>query len=801
MRISGALLLVGMAACQPSAGSIELRFPNEEARRGVLQLEIDIYSESGSLADVTNLASCSELTERASGGSGSGGDLKQVVLTCPLDGAGQCEPGWFTEERPIEIPTGRSVVHVRGYSTTGSSNEVTLEGCTEAFDTTAGGKGTERVPVDMKVVLPNTARLTLAGTNRFSGPPGELSPVPLRVRVQGSKSGSGGGTYGIPGVRVSLSSEAALLGAEGAKQIDRFTGQDGIVEVPLRFADEAVLGRIVASAEALFDPEDETRARRVLVASSIVDPGLSVELVAVGADVGRPMALAAGRFRPGGPKSIAALGCSSEFSDCKVGIEAEVPFGRSRLTGWSVGADGLTPMGSPVSLGIIPADLEFLGNDEGLAVLESRRESCQARVCTDPETCPCFANASGVACPCEGSLVHFVGERSGALELVSSMTLTASNAVAMEAYVAPDGLARLAIAGQGRSRNDRRCANVTACLRYDQPHCLTNPEMCGCPPDEACDCVNCDEPPGVGRCIAKDRMIDVLAVETSGRVFNDGGCQLRNVTCNSPNPRGPEGNHCSCEGPRGEVASCSARDKCGCSVPSRIHTGASAAPSLTFQLTPARLRPGVSDDLVGASESGLELFRSSGNRFTWDSRPSVNEPILDVVAANFDPAAELDRGGPPLDDFVWNASGSCLRGVGFEAACPIVLADEDEAEGCFGMVSSDGIQSYLVGGATNRTPERCRRFDLPRAPVSMCSGDVDGNGTPDVALGLSGEAKVRVHLTDRYGGIRFPAIEAELPAGTVVGPMVCDDLDGDGRSEVVTWAGEGAWLAIIRAGR
>lgn len=89
---------------------------------------------------------------------------------------------------------------------------------------------------------------------------------------------------------------------------------------------------------------------------------------------------------------------------------------------------------------------------------------------------------------------------------------------------------------------------------------------------------------------------------------------------------------------------------------------------------------------------------------------------------------------------------------------------------------------------------------VPLAPFALAAGDVDGDGTIDVAAG-SGEAAtgVVVLLGDGAGGFR-PAPGSPRQAGRGPKSMTAADLDGDGTDDVVVASWEARDLTLLFGG-
>ena len=571
------------------------------------------------------------------------------------------------------------------------------------------------------------------------------------------------------------------MGSSGRAALTTETLQEGLVEVPVTVPTEPGIGEVIAEA-AIANVRGSVR----FIASALAPIQMvsaSTRLVGLGV----PRGVALGPLEAGGAPHLVVVGCDDGGADgaCP---ESGPPEGTPGVTRARVLADlGGQVREVPLTsdkLGILPVDVFIAPVGPNGAyragIVNQRREDCKDRVCTDPESCPCWTLQSGTPCPCEGAEIRYLTRDGASVELDGRLTLTASNAVAAAPYLVTTAgtVPRVAVAGQGRSKNERPCAEGNACLEYRD--CRAQPELCGCPPEEQCDCPNC----GVvraPRCVARDRMVD-MAGFLEDRLVNHLGCQMRRVDCNKSDQTGS----CGCLDRRRTGARCggdAGRDACGCTVPRRVRVGPKNATSLPLDIAVGRFDGDDDTDIVVGSRAGLELFAGGEDTFEWSDRPFLNASIDFVEVANLDPAAESDRGGPALDDVVWAARGECTRGVAQEEQCP-VFASVPNAGGCFGVYVSDGVESFFTD-VNERAAQRCRRWDLPAAPVGLCLGDFDGSGTADLALGVEGADHVEVLLGDGWGGVVFPPVEVPLPPEAITGPMTCGDADGDGRDEIV----------------
>lgn len=795
--VLGCPLGLANPGCRPNEGSALLRFPNEAARRAVVRLVVEVHSPDTGVVG-SGGRSCEDFFGRAAAGEPAPGAPQIALLECEPNQEGLCEPGWFEADSGLRLPQGESIIYVQGFAA-GSGGAPFLEGCTDRFDTEGGGDGADGAPIDLQLVLPGTTRLVFAGASRFVGRPAEPAPGGAQVRVEATEPTLMRTLYGIPGVTVRFEAGEgiALTSVPAGQALEIQTGADGRVDVPFDLPREPRVGFIEAISEEVALAREDGRASLRFVISALEVPAVR-EVVVRFESLARPVSVTMAPLASGQPPSLMVLGCEGKREEaCRPGIEAPSSLPVARLSVFDNLAEA--PVSVPVDggLGVSPADVLVAPLlDSGpptIAVLASRRAACQDRTCEDPATCPCWTLQSGADCPCEGSEIYFLQRNGARVERTDRITLTASNAVAMAAYRSQNlGRVGLAVAGQGRSRSERPCSDVANCLDYRGDECRDEPELCGCPPQERCECPGClpgDNPV----CVARDRMVDLVFLR-EGRLRNYLGCQNSSLSCDKQARTGAcrcldRENEGRCGGPQGS-------DACECPVPARIRVGTPNATSLPLDIVGARFSGAVGSDLIVVSSlTGLEFFdRSSGEEFQWRRQPLVNARIQHLAAANLDPNAEALSGGPPVSDLAWVAPGPCLRGVNLDAQCPVIRQVPD-ARGCFGVYVSDGL-SDPTQQINERPSSRCRRYEVAALPTGVCAGDVDGNGNEDVAV-VTDDADVRLFLGDGWGGMLDPPAVLEGPPGADGGRIACADVDGDGAVDLAVVDAQGR-IRILR---
>jgi len=96
------------------------------------------------------------------------------------------------------------------------------------------------------------------------------------------------------------------------------------------------------------------------------------------------------------------------------------------------------------------------------------------------------------------------------------------------------------------------------------------------------------------------------------------------------------------------------------------------------------------------------------------------------------------------------------------------------------------LDTTTVGGST---PTFSTRVDLTTgiAPISVAAGDLNGDGSPDLAVANLNSNSVSILLNSTAAGAAAPAFAAKVDFSTGTGPaaIALGDLNGDGRLDVV----------------
>lgn len=807
MRGRIGLLALGLTACSVSEGSVSIIFPNEVARSAVRRLRVESYKPEAGGGPASE-RDCDDFLGKARVGDDPLGTPVRADYQCVPSAQNDCASGWFDGRADLRMPRGRRIIYILAFASTDEGATPILEGCSDQFDSEGSGDEANDVPITLSLVIPDNARMTKSAGDRQIGRPGEEVLVPLEVRVQADSPDGTGGTYDIPGVPIRFSSERAgfdLVGDGSATTVDTFTSLRGRASVGVRLPAAADTGEIVATAEAL-RVEDGMNRHQQTFTLSVTAPAVFVAKDVLGVGDGTiPIAAAIGDLDQNALPDLAVVACEGARANCTPGLDAVLPVGSTRLSVFTNVGDAASRrlLNAPADLGGLPADILIddvapaPGTSE-IVLLNSRRAACTNRVCPASGPCPCYGREPGEPCPCEGAEILILEPSGDDVVLSSRHTMTGSNAIALTTFESSSDRYRgIAMAAQGRSINERPCSPTPRCLPSHGERCEGEPELCGCPPAERCECDGCSGPNQVGVCMARDKIVDVLAIRTLSQVdelYNRNGCQEPSLFCDNQNP---ETSTCSCADEGNATNNCTATDGCGCRVPANVYIGALDAPVLPFSLSAGPLRDGTTWDLVAPSVGGLELIEARGASFEWRSEPIVNAPIHDLDVVDLDLAFERRTLAPERPDVVWSSREPCLAGNNFQSSCAVwrPLDEGTEELGCLGAYFTAGQSSIF----NLRTPTAggCRRHPLAFRPHGMCTGDFNGDGHVDVALASRDEGDVFVYSGDGQGGLLDPPIVEALP-GDSGGPLACADLDGDGLTDIVALNGNTGAIYLLR---
>ena len=798
IALAASTALIG---CNQGDGSITLVFPNDVARSVVRRLRVEAYSPNlggTGLSDRT----CLDFVGEAAAGNVPPGNPVRGDYQCPEP----CPDGWFSEQALERVPAGQQIIYVLGYASNETGAMPILEGCTDRFDSKDEDGSRQGAQVQLQFVIPDGARVTKIRGDRQVARPGTQLDVPLEIEVQ-AEPPLGGESYVIPGIAIGFSSLTTGFAVQGGPQVVN-ADATGRARVQVTVPSTPGAGLIEATAEALASVDGAESSVRFAVSVTEAVRFATVETVAAGG--GRPVALALGDLDGTEGLDLAMVTCDGTVEQCTLAPTIENPGAGVVTVVRQVGLPADRRVLPPVAAGVLPTDIEVVDMApptqlQEIAVLNARREVCQSRLCPVDGECPCFGLNPGEPCPCEGAEVRMFDADGDAISSPQLFTLTASNAVAMTVVsdLSSGDWDALAIAGRGRMRNEQPCGLDNSCflpnatVERDRAFCASNPQMCGCPPNEFCDGPNSAS---VGTCKSFDKMVDRLVVRsTAPAIYNQGGCQRWTPT---PCADGQEIEPCVCEDEDDLGGVCNETDICGCSVPTYVRLGiqADSVPVIPLGIVAGPLRAQQNEDLVVASTDGFGFALSRGGIEPYNLRrlPIVNAPVHDAIVAAIDDVAEVEAGvANPAADLVWIARGPCNDGSGFDDRCPRTPPREGSAPpGCLGVYFSDKEDSIV-----DLAPPReggCRRHELPFLPDGLCVGRFNDDPHLDVALASATESAVMVYSGDGRGGLLDPPQRFALPDGGG-GPLACADFDGDSLDDIAV-AGvdaEGRTMGIV----
>lgn len=788
-----ALGLVGVGSgCGKSDTSIALVFPNAVSQQAVRRLRVEAYAPNTGGAAASD-RDCNSFVDLARQGKDPLGTPTRGDYTCVDTEDARCAEDWFDGKELLKIEPGRQIIYVLAYAETEDGATPILDGCTDRFDSGGSAEESLDVPVYLQLVVPDSARLVIAGGDRQVGRAGQEVAAPLTVRAEADAPNGAGGTYVIPGVTVRYSAVTPgyTLPEGNGDTLETYTDVDGLARARVTLPLQAGSGRIQAFAPELEEWVPDGRDE-VTFSLSVTEPvSFSTGRVLQTGTGVRPMEVAIGYLDAGLDPDVVMLGCRGTEAGCVRGAGAAPPFGEAVLTVLQdlragarsvpvVGEQGILPNGLAVA-DIAPA----AGVDE-IALVNARLARCQDRTCPANGECKCFGVPPGGPCPCEGSEVRVFALEGAQVVLRSRHTLTASNAVGLTAVKSNDynPYLGLAVVAQGRANHTRPCSQANRCLPYEpavNPACEGAPEQCGCPVEERCECPGCASTQVPGMCVARDKLVDLLVPDSLTReLFNRGGCQRPLLECN---PISSEASSCTCQDSNVTENRCSGQDGCSCKAPDRIYVGDDDSPVMPLGIASGPVDNAGEWDIVVPSISGLEFIEAKGGGgrlYKWKGEAIINPNISRAEVVELDSEVDQNRG-----DLVWYARSPCLAGFNYNVICPLTeLADENAvAQGCLGAYYTDGQESVFnlrppsLGG--------CRRYMVDVAPDGMCTGDMNGDGHVDVVLASRDSTDLRVFAGDGRGGLLNPPQLLPLPAGGVGGPVACGDTDGDGLDDVV----------------
>jgi hypothetical protein len=281
-------------------------------------------------------------------------------------------------------------------------------------------------------------------------------------------------------------------------------------------------------------------------------------------------------------------------------------------------------------------------------------------------------------------------------------------------------------------------------------------------------------PTGTGACQANDRELDLLS-PLGGSFYNETGCHMPRISCQA---RGMSTDACAC---LDSMTACVGDPDCGggCQIPDRHRLGLDEIPYALVSLNSAG---GVSFAL--GSPLGVRLSPGFRSDLLNASIPETNLDVRGIAVGRLDSDAN--------DDLAFFSGGSCTQGGSYDRVCPVVGMG---TVGCVGVV-------MVGGGDSNPQPKTggCRRFAIDMIPEAICLADMNGDGFLDIVLASGDQDSLSVLAGNGQGGFRAQPVVVPLPAGLHGGPIVCRDLDGDGRADVAVAGRDDGKLAVILRG-
>lgn len=763
LRITTGLLAATLlASCSPSGASIALFFPNEAAHAATKQLAVYAFSRDVVGVSVIDIR-CRELLGRIRRGEQIPGD--------PIDNP--FEPPFDNKQIP-GFPQGDPVIYVVGYNELGDEKRPIVEGCTEDFET---GGNDDEVPIKLSVIIPDEVTIEKVAGDRQVGHPGEALPVDLKVRLRGSLPGARMRMHALPGLTVAFVPDATVrLPPQTApgSQVEVISDVDGLAQIGVSMPDQPGTFKVEADVQQI----DALAAAKFQVSAIDAVDFSDVRTVALGGAAGFVVSVGFGNVVGDAASDLVILSCGSDEAHCTGGTDAMDPPGATQLMVLD-DALGSPPTPSAMNLGELghlPAKV-LVGNFippttyDDIAILNSRR----------------VLGPNDIS---EGAEIRMIAGAAAGVRLTGGgrYTLTASNAVAMVPYVARPGdthTSLLAVGQGARIMEPRRCRREPICLPPDLPDCGVDQELCGCMPNERCECprgMSCLDTNTPGLCVADDRTIDRFdnLYDRGTHFMNTGGCHRPQLECMKP--EGTDVSTCAC-GDSFRGNNCNARDSCYCRVPDRILIGVAGSAHFPYDLAVGPLTGSGEADIVVATEGGIDFIEASGTgAWTWRSQPVINNVTHDVEVPDMD--------GNTVPDVVWYSRLPCHQFSNRVDPCPIVLGPnqvigaKDEA-GCIGVLLRAGVRS--IDEVKN---DGCRRFPVAFVPDGMCIGDFNGDGGKDVALASANSPELAIMLGDGGGGLLSPpdlvALGPNPESGAVAGgPITCGQLDGDNRDDIV----------------
>lgn len=225
-------------------------------------------------------------------------------------------------------------------------------------------------------------------------------------------------------------------------------------------------------------------------------------------------------------------------------------------------------------------------------------------------------------------------------------------------------------------------------------------------------------------------------------------------------------------------------------------------------------------DIIAASEAEGTVFVLLNEDGTLTQGKSYTLPDIvgpfPIRLADIDGDGHLDIFAP--DDYCIGDSNYVLYGNGdgsFTDPDPVPMGIcaygatvVDTASGQPDLISATGWAWGLVTRARNLGHRKFYTYATYRyglvddsdtlhgyQPYDMAVGDFNGDGSPDAVTANYGDNSLSLLLGDGHGGFNVPTVYT-LPAGDGARAVAVADVDGDGKSDVVTAGDDAAALYV-----
>ncbi len=217
-------------------------------------------------------------------------------------------------------------------------------------------------------------------------------------------------------------------------------------------------------------------------------------------------------------------------------------------------------------------------------------------------------------------------------------------------------------------------------------------------------------------------------------------------------------------------------------------------------------------DLVAGGAAGVFVAPGDGQGI-FDAPAMLDDgEVLHLVTADASPDGRRDilavrSKGQPVEYFVTfylAEGGMSFQPVNafFQASLDAdprpVAALDATGDGLADLLAADpnggGLGLWVAAGPAQFGASPDLVLDLGAAPVAITAHDADGDGAPDLAVGLAGASSVTVLRATGPGTFGLPVT---VPLDAPVRALATGDLDGDGVEDLVA-ALEGGIVSLLR---